>query len=73
MPEFAQDAKVTWQVCQDQDIFGDHALLFIQYWNAFQTLNLLSTAIPFLVLIGYGLMQLPGPYPKSAGLLAQLD
>lgn len=46
---------------------------FIQYQNALQTLRLLSPAIPFLVLIGYSLMQLPGPKPKSAGLLAQMN
>ncbi len=35
MPEFLQDANVTWQVYQDQDNFGDDALTsFVQYQNA---------------------------------------
>ena len=35
MPEYLQDANVTWQVYQDQDNFGDDALTsFVQYQNA---------------------------------------
>ena len=35
MPEYFQDANVTWQVYQDQDNFGDDALTsFVQYQNA---------------------------------------